>query len=346
MRLIPSFLAVCALAALAALSGCATARSDRHAEFTAWRIQVIATLREQRDPDSLIAAALLSESVGVPDDDPDPDLVAALAAAAAASDSAAIAALHLLVCLQRADCDHATAATALQRVDLDNGLALWPQVRSALQSGDEGRIDAALTQLAQSGSFNLHQNASVVTAVRSIRRTALPALPGEPEIEVASSLAAEMLGSYSVYALQMVRTTPSLLDTCRTSEAASQRHRMCLQILSTMLASDVTILQMLGASWACRIASPGTAELDRARATFRHNKWRSEHLMSALRRGVKERQGEHVQRYLDVQIETMRLNAREEDSERAHAVALGFAPDPPENWQPKHRLVVGNCGLV
>jgi hypothetical protein len=140
-----------------------------------------------------------------------------------------------------------------------------------------------------------------------------------------------MLGSYSVYALQTVRTTPSLLDSLsRPVEAASQRHRMCLQILSTMLASDVTILQMLGASWACRIASPGTAELDRARATFRHNKWTSEHLMSALMRGAEERQGEHVQRYLDVQIETMRLNAREEDSERAHAVALGFAPDPPE----------------
>jgi hypothetical protein len=346
MRLMPSFLAACALAALAALSGCATARSDRYAEFTAWRIQVITTLREQRDPDSLIATALLSESVGVPDDDPDPDLVAALAAAAAASDSAAIAALHLLVCLQRADCDHSIAATALQRMDPDNGLALWPQVRSALQSGDESRIDAAITQLAQSGSFNLHQNANIVAAVRSIRRTVLPTPPDELEIEVASSLAVEMLGSYSVYALQTVSTTPSLFSACRDVEEASQRHRMCLQLLSTMMASDITILQMLGASWTCRIASPGTAELDRARATFRLNKWTSDHLMSALRRGVKERQGEHVQRYLDVQIETMRLNAREEDSERAHAVALGFAPDPPEDWQPEHRFVVGNCGLV
>jgi hypothetical protein len=153
-----------------------------------------------------------------------------------------------------------------------------------------------------------------------------------------------MRGEYTSYALRMISTSPSVLEACRHSEAASDRHRICLQILSTMMASDTEILQMLGASMTCRIASPSSADLDEARATFRRVDWISEHLLGALQRMAQEGQTEAMQRYLHLELEMMGRHAREEDSRRALVAALGLAADPPDEWQSKRRLKIGNCG--
>lgn len=345
MRLMSSFLALCVLAVLPALSGCATKLPDHYVELIAWRGEVVTTLRQQRDPYSMVAVALFPAALTDLEFYKDPIIIGSLdAAAAARPDDAAIAALRLMACLALPDCDHARAAEALGRVDPGNGIALWSHLRSEFESADERRIDAALVQLARSSSFNVHQNANIVAAVQSLRSTALPPPPQEPDIDAASALGLEMLGNYTGYALRMLSGAPSVLEACRYSEAATDRHRMCLQILSTMMASDAEILQMLGASLTCRIASPGSADLDQARAAFRRVDWTSESLLGAIQRMAQEGQTEALQRYLDLELEMMSRHAREEDSRRALVAALGLAVDPPDDWQSKRRLKVGNCG--
>lgn len=329
---------------MTALSGCATKLPDDYVKLVAWRGEVITTLRQQRDPSSMVAAALLPVSFTDLEFYTDPVIIESLdAAAAAAPDDAAIAALRLMACLALPECDHAGAAEALGRVDPGNGIALWSNVRSAFESADERRIDAALVQLTRSSSFNVHQNANIVAAVQSLRSTALPPPPQEPDIDPASALGLEMLGNYTGYVFRMINTAPSVLAVCRDSKSPDDRHRVCLQILSTMMASDTEILQMLGASLTCRIASPGSAELEQARAKFRRVDWMSEHLLSEMERAAQEGHTEAMQRYLDLELEMMRRHAREEDSRRALVLALGVAADPPDEWKSKRRLKVGNC---
>lgn len=328
MRLIPSFLVLSALAALPALSGCATMQSSsRYAEdYASWQVRLSAALSAQDDADSLVALALLRRSVTEPREQPDATALDALStAAAAAPERPEIAALRLQACLATPACDATEAAAHVRRIDPRNGIADWARLRAATQSSGAAGIDAALAALADARTFNVYFNRYVVAAVDALARTRLPAGPKRQRSGTAKEwlfIAIDGSSLYSTAAMQDIATA------CRDATASAARHANCLRMYATLMHSDSLTLQSFGTNQSLRLAPRGSPQANAAAELRRRLDWYSEGLNSAMTPW-------NFRRVPTEQLAAMRAHAREEDVRRAVLTALKVSPVPPADWKPR-----------
>lgn len=328
MRLMPSFLVLSALAALTAMSGCATTQpQSQYAEdYAAWQSRLTAALKAHGDTDSLVALALLRRSVTEPRDHPDAIALDALnAAAKAAPERPAVAALWLQACLAAEACDAAEAAAHVRRIDPGNGIADWAPLRAAMLSDDAARIDAALAALADAQSFNVYFNGYLVAAVDALTRTRLPA---EPQLQRAGEsrewLFVAMDGS-SLYTTAAMR---DIATACNERAPSAARRANCLRMYATLLRSDTMVLQSFAANQILLRSLRGSAQAAAATELRRRLDWYNEGLNGAMTPWRLDRVPAEL-------LAALRSHAREEDARRAVLTNLKVALDPPKDWMPR-----------
>lgn len=350
MRLMTSFLALCVLAVLPALGGCATGRSESDAlsEHNAWVTKGAEALALRTDANSRLARALAPLPLPFSDDYSDPAWIPVIsvdradvdrldAAAAHAPESRPILAFRLLGCLAIEDCDASAAAESLARVDPGNALALIPRLRTALQSEDEAAVDAALEALGPQPDFRTYSNAAAVIAVDAfISATDAGKSRRNAELEAITWLSG-VIGRQSVY---LFEAFTDVTKACRGSLSA-RRHAACVQARALLMGSDSLIVQMAAVGQANRNAAAGSAEAAMALELRRRFDWESESLMSVYTPKVRPKE---VLLWSKQQLAAMRTHARESDSRRAVLIAMHVSPDPPADWQSKRRLESGNSG--
>jgi hypothetical protein len=324
-----SRLLCCAIAigALGLLTACTAARADPEygARYTAWQAQLTTALKSQGDADSLVALALLRRSVTEPRYFTDAAALDALsAAAAAAPESRAVAALRLQACLAAQACDATEPAAHVQRIDPGNGIAGFASLRSATQSGDATRIDAALATLASASAFNIYFNANTVAATDALGRTRLAAEPNQRRTGKAGEWLVVVTDGYSLYSTAAVE---DIAKACRDSVATDARRSNCLRTFATMQRSDAMVLQSFGADQTLRHAGPATAAAAAARDTRRRFDWYGESLAGAMKPW-------NFRQIPAVLLDARRSHAREEDAQRALLAHLKVSADPPADWKP------------
>ena len=327
MRLMNGFLALCVLAVLPALGGCATTRSDAQytEDYAAWQARLTAALSAQGDADSLVALALLRRTVTEPRYFTDTTALNALTAAvAAAPENRAIAALRLQACLAAQACDATEPAEHVRRIDPGNGIADWAPLRAAMLSNDAPRIDTALAALANAQTFSVHFSNYVVAAADALVRTRLPAEPQRRRSGESVDWLFVAIDGSSLYTTAAVQ---DLAKACRDPAASTARIANCLRMYATLLRSDTLGLQSFGANQILRLAPRGSPEAAAAAEVRRNLDWYNEGLYSAARPW-------NFRRIQTEQLVALRSYAREEDARRALLTALEVPAAPPADWKP------------
>ena len=321
------FRCVIAIGALGLLAACTAARAEPEygERYTAWQGQLTTALTAQGDADSLVALALLRRSITEPRHFTDATALDALNAAAASTpENRAVAALRLQACLAAQACDATEPAEHVRRIDPGNGIADFADLRSATQSGDATRIDAALTALARASAFNIYFNANTVAATDALSRTRLAAEPDQRRSGKAGEWMGVVTDGYSLYSTAAVE---DIAKACRDPAATDARRANCLRTFANMQRSDAMVLQSFGANQTLRHAGPATAAAAAARETRRRIDWSGESLAGAMKPW-------NFRQIPAVLLDARRSHAREEDAQRALLAHLRVAEDPPADWRP------------
>jgi hypothetical protein len=350
MRLMTSFLALCVLAVLPALGGCATRRSEVGSldEHNAWVTMHAETLALRTDANSRLARALAPRPLPMVSDLSDPAWISAVSvdrtdvdrldsAAAQAPESRPILAFRLLGCLAIESCDAGAAAESLARVDPGNGLALVPQLRAALQSEDPAAIDAALEALGVQSDFRTHSNAAAIIALDAfVSATHAGRSRRGRELESVAWMG-------QVFGRQVVFLDSAFTDVIRTCQGtlSQRRETACSQVRALLMRSDSYTVQMVAAGQASRRAVAGSPEAAMALELRRRADWFSENLRSVYTPKLRPKT---ALQWSNQQLTAMRTHARESDSYRAVMIAMNVNPDPPDDWKSRHELEIGNYG--
>jgi hypothetical protein len=262
-------LALCHLAAAAAIAvPQAYSNSEAH-KFQAWRDQAVRALAARSDANSLATAAALSFRNG----HAAPSAPAALQLITRASelspDSAAIDWLHLQLCAASPGCDSRDVATVLRWVDPDNGAAWLSRLSTAHKDKDTIEVDRVLADMARGTRFDLYYNQLVVLmfdALSAVKRE----LPGG----VLASDAAKFSALAGIANPELIPPLSPLTAVCR-EPAAIERREHCLKLAKIMQKGDTVVVQMAGFNIEKFLLPPESREARSAAERRRLLEWRT-----------------------------------------------------------------------
>jgi hypothetical protein len=299
----------------ALILGAAAAVAPAHAASSArlaLQRQAVQVLILRADADSLAAAAALSFKQATSPS----ALELAVSAGELRPQSPVIGWLHLQLCVETPPCDFRDVATVLRWVDADNGASWLPILASAYKDRDWTEVDRVIADMAQAKRFDLYWNPLVVLLADALykARGDLPrGLAGSDaeRLDIAGEIAGEFVPSFG-----------SLLESCRSAAAGTERRDACLKLSRIMQHGDAIAAQMAGFGIEKRLVAADSRE-GRAMNERRHAlEWR---VASAARadsavlpwlRNARARK----------RLAQMRANARQEDVDvailREHKVAL------------------------
>jgi hypothetical protein len=239
-------------------------------KFRAWKTEAAEILVARADADSLATAAALryvgsagnSKAAGAN------AKVSALDLAARASElapqNASIGWLHLQLCGGTPNCDIRDVSTVMRWVDADNGAAWLQTLTAAQKDHDQMEVDRILADMAHGARFDLYWNRIVVLMFDALH-AARNDLPGG----FASSDGARLATVSGIAAGEIIPAFTPLVEACRESSAAPERHDLCLKLSKTMQRGDTIVAQMIGFSIEKHLLTPDSKEA-RAIAERRH----------------------------------------------------------------------------
>ena len=230
-------------------------------KYRAWRMAAAQVLVSRTDANSLATAAALrySGSVGAARTAGTADKPSAVELAARASElqpqSASLGWLHLQLCSGTPGCDIRDVATVMRWVDADNGAA-WVQTLAAAQKDrDQTEIDRILADMTHGTRFDLYWNRIVVLMVETLR-AARGELPGS----FAGSDAARLTTVTGIAGAEIIPAFSPLVEACRESGGAPERHDLCLKLSKTMQHGDTIAAQLAGFSIERHLLPPDSKE--------------------------------------------------------------------------------------
>ena len=198
--------------------------------------QAIQVLLARADADSLAAAAALGHKRHMSPS----ALELAVSAAELAPQNAVIGWLHLRLCVETPSCDFRDVATVLRWIDADNGASWLPILAAAYREGDTTEVDRVLADMAQTKRFDVYWNQLVVLLADSLfkARGDLPrgiAGSDAERFDLANRIVGELQPPFS-----------SLLASCRSVAAGTERREACLKLSRIMQHGDAIAVQMAG----------------------------------------------------------------------------------------------------
>jgi hypothetical protein len=253
--------------------GVAAAPANSHAEadrFRAWRTEAAEILIARADADSLATAAALryvgsagnGKAAGANAKPSAVDLAAH--ASELAPQNASIGWLHLQLCGGTPNCDIRDVSTVMRWVDADNGAAWLQTLAAAQRDRDQTEVDRILADMAHGARFDLYWNRIVVLMVDALH-AARNELPGG----FASSDGARLTTVSGIATGEIIPAFTPLVEACRESGAAPERHDLCLKLSKIMQRGDTIVAQMAGFSIEKHLLTPDSKEA-RAIAERRH----------------------------------------------------------------------------
>jgi hypothetical protein len=243
------FLSGVSLAAITVFGFTSAAQAGSGARLALQR-QAIRVLILRADTDSIAAAAALSYR-----QDTSPSaLELAVSAAELAPQNPVIGWLHLQLCVATPSCDFRDVATVLRWIDADNGASWLPLLAAAYKDRDATEVDRIIDDMAQTKRFDVYWNPLVVLVADALNkaRADLPhgfAASDAERFEIASGIAGELLPPFT-----------SLLDSCRSAGAASERREACLRLSRIMQHGDAIAAQMAGFGLEKRLVAADSKE--------------------------------------------------------------------------------------
>jgi len=253
--------------------GTAAPRSHSRAaadKFLTWRIAAADTLMARADAESLATAAALryvgsagNAKLGSVKPGPSALDLAARASELAPQD-ASIGWLHLQLCSAAPACDIRDVATVMRWVDADNAAAWLQTLAAAQKDKDTTEVDRILADMAHGARFDLYWNRIVVLMVDALD-AAHDELPGS----YAASDSARLITASGIASGEVVPPFTTLVEACRESAAAAERHELCLRLSKTMQRGDTIVAQMAGFSIERHLFAPDSKEA-RAIAERKH----------------------------------------------------------------------------
>jgi len=271
--LVLALLATQSSAALAVGATGTSAASNPHVavdKFRSWRAAAAEILSARADANSLATAAALRYAGAAAGGKPSPQKpgpsAADLAARASelAPQDASIGWLHLQLCTGTPSCDVRDVATIMRWVDADNGAAWLQALATAEKDRDATEIDRILADMAHGARFDLYWNRIVVLMVDTLN-AARHELPGG----FAASDSERLTTVSEIASGEIIPAFTPLLEACRESSAAPERHEPCLKLSKTMQRGDTIVTQMAGFSIEKHLLAPDSKEA-RAIAERRH----------------------------------------------------------------------------
>jgi hypothetical protein len=241
---------VALLAAFLAAGGLAATPPAREPDHRALRQEAISALILHATPDTLATAAALSYKLPTSPT----ALELSVSAAEAAPQDAAIAWLHLRLCVEAPLCDFRDAATVLRWVDADNGASWLPILDTAVKDHDVTEIDRLIEEMSLAPHFDLYWNRLVVRITDTLKQqhATLPkgfAGSDAERFDLVSGIVSELVPGFSL-----------LLDACRSSPPGSERRDRCLKLSLIMQKSDTVAAQIAGFGVERRLVNPDSKE--------------------------------------------------------------------------------------
>jgi hypothetical protein len=247
-----AWLSDCAAAADAASPAAATVTPGQNQIHRSQAAKVLAT---RTDANSLVTAAALrfAGTSGKPrskavfaDQQKSADLQKSALdlitlASEQAPQSAAIAWLHLQICIETPSCSTPEVATVMRWIDADNGAAWMPILATAQRDKDTVEITRVLDDMAQAPRFDLYLNRLTVVMFDALKteRHALPA-------EYAASDWARFTEVSGIATAEAIPSFTALAEVCRDLAAAPDRREVCLKLAKIMQKGDAVATQMAG----------------------------------------------------------------------------------------------------
>jgi hypothetical protein len=214
-----------------------------------YRSQAAKVLGARTDANSLVTAAALRfagtsgrpHSKTVTTDQQRSALDLITMASEQAPQSAAIAWLHLQICIETPTCSTPEVATVMRWIDADNGAAWMPILATAQKDKDTVEIARVLDDMAQAPRFDLYSNrlSVVMFDVLKAERHALPA-------EYAASDWARFTEVSGIATAETIPSFTALAEVCRDLAAAQERREVCLKLARIMQKGDAVATQMAG----------------------------------------------------------------------------------------------------
>lgn len=233
-----------------AVFGFTTAAQAASGARLALQRQAIHVLVLRADADSIATAAALSFRR-----DTSPSaLELAVSAAELAPQNPVIGWLHLQLCVATPSCDFRDVATVLRWIDADNGASWLPLLVAAHKDRDSTEVDRIIDDMAQTKRFDVYWNPLVVLLADALykARADLPhgfAGSDAERLAIASGIAGELLPPFT-----------SLLDSCRSAGAGTERHEACLKLARIMQHGDAIAAQMAGFALGKRLVAADSKE--------------------------------------------------------------------------------------
>lgn len=309
----PSSAAVPAVLALAVLGSCATPDTGHQVTVENRVVRTEAALIAAGDPDSLQAAALVS------DDEPAARLHLIQRAAVAAPDRPDIAWWHLQLCVRVEGCDPRPIEAQLQALDPGNGAAWSATLERSWKSRDTAALHAALVAVANSERFGIYWNASIVHTANAVIRTGAME-PKNAFVRAFGAAAATWIPYKAITDFCQGRSLeqPDVLATCRRLAAVLRR-------------GDIYLTEMIGLAVARRVWPEGSAEYQAAVEARRVAQYRTDTDNRLTIRKVLD--NVWVQSHLAL----MAAHDTEQQVVLADLTSAGLNPDPPRGpglWHP------------
>jgi hypothetical protein len=226
--------------------------------------QAIHVLIARADADSIATAAALSfKQPTAPS-----ALDLAVSAAELAPQSPVIGWLHLQLCIGTPSCDFRDVATVLRWIDADNGASWLPLLSAAYKDRDWTEVDRIIADMAQTKRFDVYWNPLVLLLADALykARADLPhgfAGSDAQRLDLANGIAGELLPRFT-----------SLLNSCRSAGAGTERREACLKLSHIMQHGDAIAAQLAGFGIESRLVGPDSKEGRAVNERRRMLEWR------------------------------------------------------------------------
>jgi hypothetical protein len=297
--------------------GCTGKPIDSEVELRVLASRDRAALLLRGTPNSLAAAALLSDPSSLA-----PGAVPAeiQAATAAAPREVGIAWLEYVLCL-RTQCKTLKAVEGrLKQLDPENGWVWVPNLNRALAENDSAAVTEALNRIANTDRMTVYWNPLLILVTDELGYVRGATKPGDTghSLEERSTLAVGLLSS-------VIPPLHSFAQACEGGTLDEQvRRRACEEVTARLVKSEEAITQGLGLSLQARLAKADPLALERVREQRRQFDYL-----------VFESSRPHFFGRSDtaLRLETARNTTSESDVMRAVLTARHKPLQPPPGWK-------------
>jgi hypothetical protein len=298
--------AICLVVLATLLQACATPSLDRGKNHIA---RAVIVLEQQRDADSLAAAALLSSSdLFGKNENRASSLIAR--ATLAAPDRADLAWLQARICQETPGCDSPPFEAKVRNLDPSNGAGWLGALARAAAAKDDEAMNEALRPISQTARVDIYYTRLIGTLSPKVAQTGSVSL-SEAAVAVIGVMAAQAIPPYQ-----------SVSNACK-GERLTQADvsKLCQGVARAFENGDAVITEMIGVAIAKRVWPEDSPEWKAAVDKRRVYEYQSKLLLEV----DETRDATNINRY----IAWCSHYRREQEVFRAELVDAGKNPDPP-----------------